>query len=175
MSDPGHPETSGEPMLAPRGSHTATASRTSDPISPIRVTGNAIIAVAGTGAVTAMNVTAVSLLGPPAPHQFGLGLSQFIPARYHRVIDAWADREGGDARAAHPDPLTLNLSALRLDGREVRVVITRRMLGEGRQAPYLVTMRTVVPFGATSVPPVPRRVRHRRRHPSPASGQTADV
>jgi hypothetical protein len=102
-----------------------------------------------------MNLTAVKLFGLPAPHQMGLGLKQFIATRYHRVIDAWSGREAGDARAAHPDPLTLSLSAKRKNGSEVRVMMTRRMLCEGREgASWLVTVRevTLVHVHSSTIP-----------------------
>lgn len=171
MSDPGLPLLPGHP-----GPTTGPA-----PASPPHVvaaeapwpkvsSGDAIIAVASTGAVTAMNLTAVTLLGHPAPHQFGLGLCQFIPARYHRVVEAWDEREEGDARAAHPDRHTLSMSALRVDGSEVRVLVTRRVLGDGPSAPYVVTLRTMANAAGPIFPAPSRDVRYRPNHPSPIFG-----
>ncbi len=141
--------------MALGGMHASALYPPSEPLWPTHVRGHGIIAVAGSGAVTAMNLTAVNLFGLPAPHQLGLGLKQFIAARYHRVIDAWSGREAGDARAAHPDPLTLSLSAMRKDGSEVRVLLTRRMLCTGPGAPCLVTVREVsscLPFLPAAYP-----------------------
>lgn len=157
----------------PRGSYASSPIPESHRDQPSSGSGDAVIAVASTGAVTAMNMAAVSLLGSPAPHQFGLWLSQFIPSRYHRVIDAWSSREAGDARAAHPDPLTLSLSALRADGSEVRVLLTRRLLGDGPQAPYIVTMHELPTASGQHAPPVPWRTRHRPNPPTQGRGETA--
>ncbi len=169
MSDPGLHEIPGDPALAPRGDAPAPAP-VRERAWPTPTSGDAVIAVSRTGAVTAINATAVALLGVPVPHQFGLGLSQFIPARYHRVIDAWSDRQGGDARAAHHDPLTLSLTAVRADGCEVWVLLTRRMLGDAPSAPYLVTMRTVANGFRPDIPPVPPFVRYQQVNPSPLFG-----
>lgn len=145
MPDHGHPEPSAAATMALGGMHASAPYTPSEPLWPTHVRGHGIIAVAGSGTVTAMNLTAVKLLGLPAPHQLRLGLKQFIAARYHRVIDAWSGREAGDARAAHPDPLTLSVSAMRKDGSEVRILMTRRMLCEGPGASCLVTVREVTP------------------------------
>lgn len=159
MSDPGQPEGPGSPHHVPRGSNASTPMPWCEPGWSAPGSGDAVIAVGSTGAVIVMNLTAVSLLGLPAPHQLGLGLGQFVPTRYQRVIDAWSVREDGDARAAHQDALTLSLAALQADGGEVPVLLTRRMLAEGPNAPYVVTMRAVVASRFPIVPPVPVRVR----------------
>lgn len=159
MPNHGHPELPAAATMALGGMHASALYPPSEPLWPTHVRGHGIIAVACSGAVTAMNLTAVKLFGLPAPHQMGLGLKQFIATRYHRVIDAWSGREAGDARAAHPDPLTLSLSAKRKNGSEVRVMMTRRMLCEGREgASWLVTVRevTLVPMSVQA--PFHRRV-----------------
>ncbi len=170
MPDFGLPDSPIDHESTPGGEHASSPGPESEREWPTTGTDDSVIAVASTGTVTAMNVAAVSLLGPPAPHQFGLGIDQFIPARYHRVIDAWADRQPGDARAAHPDRLTLSLAAVRADGGEVWVLLTRRMLGEGPTAPYLVTMREVANGFRSRIPPAPQHVRHWLDRPSPVFG-----
>lgn len=170
MSEPGQPELPFAPPQRPRDSDSPPVEVVEEASWPSVASGLVLIAVAGTGAVTAMNAEAVRLLGPPAPHQFGLGMKQFIPPRYHRVVDAWSERSDGDARAAHPDRLTLSLSALRPDGSEVRVLMSRRMLGSQGDAAFLVSVQVVPEPQWPVSDAAPRHVRTHRHPSSPVEG-----
>ncbi len=95
------------------------------------------------GNITAVNAIGERLLGWTGDELHGRSLLEFIPERFHRVVAYPPTTVPAEPPTDPPTSTTITLRALRRDGREVPVEITRHPLGNSTEQCTLVTLRDV--------------------------------
>jgi len=95
------------------------------------------------GDLTAANAVGERLLGWSSEELHGRPFLTFIPERFHRVVAHRPTTVPADSPSDPPTSTTITLRALRRDGTEVPVEITRHPLGDGLHPSTLVTLRDV--------------------------------
>ncbi len=95
------------------------------------------------GDLTAANTVGERLLGWSSDELHGRPFLAFIPERFHRVVEHRPTTVPADSPTDPPTSTTITLRALRRDGTEVPVEITRHPLGDGTSPCTLVTLRDV--------------------------------
>ena len=101
---------------------------------------DAMLVVDPRGRVTAVNLEAERFLGWSEKDLVGEPMNRFIPARMQQMLDA--DLESHRASLAiSKNSAVLNCFALRHDGTEFPVEVSRRPIGQGGDAASLVTLR----------------------------------
>jgi diguanylate cyclase (GGDEF)-like protein/PAS domain S-box-containing protein len=95
------------------------------------------------GELDAANAVAERLLGWSSDELHGKSFLAFIPERFHRIVAHRPTTVPADTPSDPPTSTTITLRALRRDGTEVPVEITRHPLGNGESPCTLVTLRDV--------------------------------
>jgi len=100
----------------------------------------AMVVVDRDGLVSAINLEAERFFGWAEQELLGEPMSRFIPTRFHPLLGADAEANGGSL-AVSTKGGTISCFARRRDGSEFPVELARRPIGEGSDAQSLVTLR----------------------------------
>jgi diguanylate cyclase (GGDEF)-like protein/PAS domain S-box-containing protein len=101
---------------------------------------DAMLVVDQRGRVTALNLEAERFLGWSEKDLLGESMTRFIPTRMQQMLESDLDRHRA-SRAVSASSAVLNCFALRHDGTEFPVEVSRRPLGKESDADLLVTLR----------------------------------
>jgi len=101
---------------------------------------DAMVVVDREGRVTALNPEAERFLGWVEHDLLGEPMSRFIPTRFHRLIGADVETNGG-APAVSRQAVTVSCFVRRRDGSEFPVEVARRPIGPAGDGESLVTLR----------------------------------
>jgi len=101
---------------------------------------DAMIAMDRHGRVTALNLEAERYFGWSEQELLGKPMSGFIPARFHPLLGSYVETSAGPAATSSTGG-SVSCFAVRRDGSEFPVELTRRSLGRGNDAQSLVTLR----------------------------------
>jgi diguanylate cyclase (GGDEF)-like protein/PAS domain S-box-containing protein len=100
---------------------------------------DAMVVVDRNGQVTALNVAAERFFGWTEAELLGGPVSRFFPPRFHRLL-GYPEADGASPLLS-ANGGTISCFAQRRDGGEFPVELTRRQVGQGSEASYLVTLR----------------------------------